>query len=98
MYSGRTDVNNLAEHRIRISALLHEHRPRCMVIDPLSAISRTGALNSARAIGNRLIKSRGTQHSNQVSELALPVLEKRGVAPISARPRANGWKEPRRGS
>jgi circadian clock protein KaiC len=35
--------------------LIHEHRPRCMVIDPLSAISRTGALNSARAIGNRLI-------------------------------------------
>jgi circadian clock protein KaiC len=127
MYSGRTDVNNLEEHLIRISALLHEHRPRCMVIDPLSAISRTGALNSARAIVNRLIykmrdhgvtavitslvggddpqaeatelqistiadtwihlsyqvsggernraltivKSRGTQHSNQVRELVL---------------------------
>jgi circadian clock protein KaiC len=107
--------------------LIHEHRPRCMVIDPLSAIARTGALNSARAIGNRLIykmrdhqvtavitslvggddpqdeatelqistiadtwihvsyqvrggernraltivKSRGTQHSNQVRELVL---------------------------
>jgi circadian clock protein KaiC len=127
MYSGRTDVNNPEEHLIRISALLHEHRPRCMVIDPLSAISRTGALNSARAIVNRLIykmrdhgvtavitslvggddpqaeatelqistiadtwihlsyqvsggernraltivKSRGTQHSNQVRELVL---------------------------
>jgi circadian clock protein KaiC len=127
MYSGRTDVNNPEEHLIRISALIHEHRPRCMVIDPLSAISRTGALNSARAIGNRLIykmrdhgvtaiitslvsgddpqaeatelqistiadtwihlsyqvrggernraltivKSRGTQHSNQVRELVL---------------------------
>ena len=127
LYSGRTDVNNPEEHLIRISALIHEHRPRCMVIDPLSAISRTGALNSARAIGNRLIykmrdhgvtalitslvggddpqaeatelqvstiadtwihlsyqvrggernraltivKSRGTQHSNQVRELVL---------------------------
>ena len=127
LYSGRTDVNNPEEHLVRITALIHEHRPRCMVIDPLSAIARTGALNSARAIGNRLIykmrdhqvtalitslvggddpqaeatelqistiadtwihlsyqvrsgernralsivKSRGTQHSNQVRELVL---------------------------
>lgn len=127
MYSGRTDVNNPEEHLIRITALLLEHRPSCMVIDPLSAIARTGALSSARAIGNRLIykmrdhrvtvvitslvdgddpqaeatalqistiadtwihlsyqvrggernraltivKSRGTQHSNQVRELVL---------------------------
>ncbi len=133
MYSGRTDVNNPEEHLIRISALIHEHRPRCMVIDPLSAIAKTGSLNSARAIGNRLIykmrdhqvtaiitslvggddpqaeatelqistiadtwihlsyqvrggernraltivKSRGTQHSNQVREL---VLSARGPA------------------
>jgi circadian clock protein KaiC len=127
MYSGRTDVINPEEHLIRIAALLLEHRPRCMVIDPLSAIARTGALSSARAVGNRLIymvrdhnittfitslvagdepqaeatelqistiadtwihlsyvilggernraltivKSRGTQHSNQVRELVL---------------------------
>jgi circadian clock protein KaiC len=55
MYSGRTDVVNAEEHLIRISALLHEHQPRCMVIDPLSAIVKTGALQYARAVGNRLI-------------------------------------------
>jgi circadian clock protein KaiC len=127
MYSGRTDVTNPEEHLIRIAALLLEHQPRCMVIDPLSAIAKSGALSSARAIGNRLIykvrdreitavitslvdgdnphadatdlqiptiadtwihlsylvrggernraltiiKSRGTQHSNQVRELVL---------------------------
>ncbi len=127
MYSGRTDAINAEEHLLRISALMLEHQPRCMVIDPLSAIARTGALSSARAIGNRLmykvrdqqitavitalvdgddpqveatelqlstiadswihlsylvrggernraltiIKSRGTQHSNQVRELRL---------------------------
>jgi circadian clock protein KaiC len=127
MYSGRTDVTNPEEHLIRIAALLREHQPRCMVIDPLSAIAKIGALSSARAIGNRLIykvrdheitavitslvdgddrqaeatdlqiptiadtwihlsylvrggernraltiiKSRGTQHSNQVRELVL---------------------------
>lgn len=127
MYSGRTDQVNPEEHLTRITALLREHRPRCIVIDPLSAIAKTGALSSARAIGNRLIykvrdenitavitalvdgddpqaeatalqistiadswihlsylvrggernraltivKSRGTQHSNQVRELVL---------------------------
>jgi circadian clock protein KaiC len=55
MYSGRTDVTNPEEHLIRIAALILEHRPLCMVIDPLSAIARTGALSSARAVGNRLI-------------------------------------------
>jgi circadian clock protein KaiC len=55
MYSGRTDMVNPEEHLIRISALIHEHQPRCMVIDPLSAIVKTGALQYARAVGNRLI-------------------------------------------
>jgi len=55
MYSGRTDVINAEEHLTRITALLLEHQPRCIVIDPVSAIAKTGALSSARAIGNRLI-------------------------------------------
>jgi circadian clock protein KaiC len=55
MYSGRTDATNPEEHLIRIAALLREHQPRCLVIDPLSAIAKTGALSSARAVGNRLI-------------------------------------------
>jgi circadian clock protein KaiC len=55
MYSGRTDVLNPEEHLLRIAALVQEHNPRCVVIDPLSAIAKTGALSSARAIGNRLI-------------------------------------------
>jgi len=55
MYSGRTDAINPEEHLIRIAALLLEHQPRCMVIDPLSAIAKSGALSSARAVGNRLI-------------------------------------------
>ncbi|MEO8018059.1 MAG: circadian clock protein KaiC [Pseudomonadota bacterium] len=55
MYSGRTDAVNPEEHLMQITALILEHKPRCMVIDPLSAIARTGALSSARAIANRLI-------------------------------------------
>jgi circadian clock protein KaiC len=127
MYSGRTDTINPEEHLVRIATLLRTHQPRCVVIDPLSAIAKIGALRSARATGNRLIyllrdlhittcitalvdgadpqaeatelqistvadswihlsyvvnagernraltivKSRGTQHSNQVRELTL---------------------------
>jgi circadian clock protein KaiC len=55
MYSGRTDLVNAEEQLIRIAALIHEHQPRCMVIDPLSAIVKTGALQYSRAVGNRLI-------------------------------------------
>ena len=66
MYSGRTDVVNPEEHLLRIVALIAEHRPRCMVIDPLSAISRTGALSSARAIGNRLIYKLRDHHITAV--------------------------------
>lgn len=141
MYSGRTDLATPEEHLTRIAALLLEHQPRCMVIDPLLAIARTGALSSARAIGNRLfykvrdrditavitslvdgddpqaeatelqistiadtwihlsyvvhggernraltiVKSRGTQHSNQVREL---VLSAAGTALATSTPRA----------
>jgi circadian clock protein KaiC len=66
MYSGRTDTVNAEEHLIRVAALIVEHRPRCMVIDPLSAIARTGALSSARAIGNRLIYKLRDHHITAV--------------------------------
>jgi circadian clock protein KaiC len=55
MYSGPTDASDPEEHLLRIAAAILDHRPRCMVIDPLSAIARTGALRSARAAGNRLL-------------------------------------------
>jgi circadian clock protein KaiC len=55
MYSGPTDASDPEEHLIRIAALILDHRPRCMIIDPLSAIARSGALSSARAAGNRLL-------------------------------------------
>ncbi|HEX6723081.1 MAG TPA: ATPase domain-containing protein, partial [Burkholderiaceae bacterium] len=66
MYTGRTDAVNPEEHLIRIAAMIGEHKPRCMVIDPLSAISRTGALSSARAIGNRLIYKLRDHHVTAV--------------------------------
>jgi circadian clock protein KaiC len=127
MYSGRTESVAAEDHLVKLKALIAEHRPLCMVIDPLSAIAKAGGLAAARSVANRfiytakeqkitvlvtainegdqpeteatdlqistiadtwihlsylirggernraltIIKSRGTQHSNQVRELIL---------------------------
>jgi len=38
-----------------IKALIRDHRPQCMAIDPLTAIAKSGALGAARTVANRLI-------------------------------------------
>ena len=55
MYSARTESIGAEDHLLKLKALIREHRPRCMVIDPLSAIAKTGGLAAARAAANRLI-------------------------------------------
>lgn len=55
MYSARTESIGAEDHLLKLKALIREHRPRCMVIDPLSAIAKAGALTAARAVANRLI-------------------------------------------
>ncbi len=55
MYSARTESTGAEDHLVKLKALIREHRPRCMVIDPLSAITKAGGLAAARAVANRLI-------------------------------------------
>ena len=55
MYSARTESISAEDHLLKIRALIREHRPRCMVIDPLTAIAKAGGLVAARAVANRLI-------------------------------------------
>jgi circadian clock protein KaiC len=55
MYSGRTESIAAEDHLVKLKALIAEHRPRCMVIDPLSAIAKAGGLAAARAVANRFI-------------------------------------------
>jgi len=55
MYSGRTESVGPEDHLAKLKALIREHRPRCMVIDPLSAIAKSGGIGAARAVANRLI-------------------------------------------
>jgi circadian clock protein KaiC len=55
MYSARTEGFSAEEHLLKINSLLREDSPRCMVIDPLTAIAKAGALGAARTVANRLI-------------------------------------------
>jgi circadian clock protein KaiC len=55
MYSGRTESVAAEDHLVTLKALIREHRPRCMVIDPLSAIAKVGAVAAARSVANRFI-------------------------------------------
>jgi circadian clock protein KaiC len=55
MYSGRTESVAAEDQLVMLKALIREHRPRCMVIDPLSAIAKAGGLAAARSVANRFI-------------------------------------------
>src|SRR5438045_925117 len=55
MYSARTESIGAEDHLVKLKALIGEVRPRCMVIDPLSAIAKAGGLDAARAVPSRLI-------------------------------------------
>jgi circadian clock protein KaiC len=55
MYSGRTEAISAEDQLLKLKALIREHRPRCLVIDPLSAIAKAGGIATARAVANRFI-------------------------------------------
>ena len=55
MYSARTEGISAEEHLIKLGSLIREYRPRCMVIDPLTAIAKASTLGAARTVANRLI-------------------------------------------
>ncbi len=55
MYSSRTETISAEDHLVRLKLLIREHRPQCMVIDPISAIAKSGSLAAARAVANRFI-------------------------------------------
>ncbi len=55
LYSARTEGISAEEHLIKVQSLIREHKPRCMVIDPLTAIAKAGGAGAARTVANRLI-------------------------------------------
>ena len=55
MHSARTEGISAEEHLLKISALIRDYQPHCVVIDPLTALAKAGALGAARTVANRLI-------------------------------------------
>ena len=55
MESLRTEAASSEEHFMHIKRLITDHPPRCLVIDPLSALARVGGALAARAVAERLI-------------------------------------------
>lgn len=62
IYSVRTEARSADQHLMRLRALMAEHAPRCVAIDPLSAMIKAGGEVVAMSVAERLIsltKSRG---------------------------------------
>jgi len=55
IHSIRAEDISAEEHLIKIGSLISENSPQCMVIDPLTAIAKSGTLGTARTVANRLI-------------------------------------------
>lgn len=55
MEAVRTESASSEEHFMAIKRQIAEHKPRCLVIDPLSALARVGGGMAARAVAERLI-------------------------------------------
>jgi len=55
MESIRTEAASSEEHFMNIKRMIKEQHPRCVVIDPLSALARVGGGMAARAVAERLI-------------------------------------------
>jgi circadian clock protein KaiC len=55
MVSARTIVGSAEMSLVRIKALAVAHRARCLVIDPVSALSNSGTELAAHGVGQRLI-------------------------------------------
>jgi circadian clock protein KaiC len=85
MHTLRTEAGSASEHFLKIRALLHEHQPDILVIDPISALIKVGGINNAVQITQwllRLTKSAGVitfltslleQPDASVEDAALPV-------------------------
>jgi circadian clock protein KaiC len=55
MESVRTEAASSEEHFMHIKRMINEHRPRCVAVDPLSALARVGGGLAARTVAERLI-------------------------------------------
>ncbi len=55
MFSTRTEATSPEELFSGLRSLISDHHPRCVVIDPLSAIARSGSPVTARSVASRFV-------------------------------------------
>lgn len=55
VYAVLAEACSVEEHLLRINKLIHEHKPSCLVIDPLSAMLKAGGPLAALDVAQRLI-------------------------------------------
>jgi circadian clock protein KaiC len=55
MEAVRSESGSSEEHFMRMKRLIAEQQPRCLAVDPLSALARVGGGMAARAVAERLI-------------------------------------------
>jgi circadian clock protein KaiC len=62
VYAALAEARSAEEHLVRIQKLIKEFQPRCLVVDPLSALTKAGGSMAALGVAQRLIhlaKSKG---------------------------------------
>ena len=79
MFSARTEGISPEELFSKLKSLISDHEPECVVIDPLSAIARSGSPVTARSVASRfvhMVKDAGiTLLATALSEADDPVTE-----------------------
>lgn len=51
----RTEARNAEEHLLYLHSLIETRRPRCMVIDPITAFIKAGGVTTARSVAQRVV-------------------------------------------
>jgi circadian clock protein KaiC len=93
MISARTIAGSAETLLVRIKALVNEQKSRCLVIDPVSALSKTGNELTAHAVVDRLIdwsKSAGITLvcTSLLDEVSSPLAE---ASPLQISTMADTW-------
>lgn len=84
IYSAGTEAKSAEEHLMRIKSLIREQKPRCLVIDPLTAMVKAGGRIPALGMAKELLYSAKadaiTIILTSLVEGAEPMLETSGIA------------------
>jgi circadian clock protein KaiC len=93
MISARTITGSAEMHLVRIKELAEKHKARCLVIDPVSALSKSGNELTAHGVAERLIDWSKAQRITLVCTSLLDEItgESRADTSLHISPLADTW-------